>query len=67
MRVAAYFDRGIDDNDLVLTFTALGGGEGTEGVVIDCNECGQPAPRIFYAGIAPVLHDIEDKLKEALA
>ncbi|MGW6604828.1 hypothetical protein [Streptomyces sp. NPDC055036] len=67
VRVAAYFDRGINGDDLVFTFTALGGGEGTEGVVINCNECGEPAPRIFYAGIKPMLRDIEDKLKEALA
>ncbi|MFJ3270934.1 hypothetical protein [Streptomyces sp. NPDC086776] len=67
VRVAAYFDRGVDDNGLALAFTALGGGDGTEGVVINCNECGEPAPRIFYACLKPILQALEDKLKEALA
>lgn len=45
VRVAAYFDRSVTEEDgLRLTFTALGGGDGTEGVVINCNDCGEPAP-----------------------
>ncbi|MFJ5725813.1 hypothetical protein [Streptomyces sp. NPDC093149] len=56
LRVAAYFDRGVTKEDgPVLTFTALGGGDGTEGIVINCTECGEPAPRILYAGVMPVL------------
>ncbi|MFJ2420182.1 hypothetical protein [Streptomyces brevispora] len=67
LRIAAYFDRSVTEEDgLRLTFTTLGGGDGTEGVVINCTECGEPAPRIFYAGIAPVLRSIENKLKELL-
>ncbi|MGW3860402.1 hypothetical protein ACWEDZ_02815 [Streptomyces sp. NPDC005047] len=67
VRVAAYFDRSITEGELKLTFTTLGGGEGTEGVVINCTDCGEPAPRIFYAGIAEPLRTLEEKIMEALA
>ncbi|MEV7870168.1 hypothetical protein AB0P17_29675 [Streptomyces sp. NPDC088124] len=68
VRIAAYFDRSVTEEDgLRLTFTTLGGGDGTEGVVINCTDCGEPAPRHLYAGIRSVLRAIEDKLKESLA
>lgn len=45
VRIAAYFDRSVTAEDGVrLTFTTLGGGDGTEGVVINCTDCGEPAP-----------------------
>ncbi|MFC9755148.1 hypothetical protein [Streptomyces sp. NPDC056921] len=67
LRVAAYFDRGVAKQDgPVLTFTALGGRDGTEGIVINCTECGMPAPRILYAGIMPALQAAESKLKKLL-
>lgn len=67
VRVPVYFDRDVtEENGYRLLFTALGGGEGTEGVVINCTECGQPAPRIYYAGIALVLQELEEKLRGVL-
>ncbi|MGW3763051.1 hypothetical protein [Streptomyces sp. NPDC005131] len=67
VRIAAYFDRSVTPEDGVrLTFTTLGG-DGTEGVVINCTDCGQPAPRVLYAGLLDTIHALEEKLRKALA
>ncbi|MET7631827.1 hypothetical protein ABZS53_15425 [Streptomyces sp. NPDC005499] len=68
VRIAAYFDRSFTEKDGVrLTFTTLGGGDGTEGVVINCTDCGEPAPRVFYGGLLDTIHALEEKLRKALA
>ncbi|WP_405668063.1 hypothetical protein [Streptomyces sp. NBC_00055] len=67
VRIAAYFDRSVTAEDGVrLTFTTLGGGDGTEGVVINCTDCGEPASRALYAGLLETIHALEDKLRKAL-
>lgn len=69
VRVPVYFDRSVTEPEgLKLLMTAIGGlGEDdAEGITMSCSECGQPAPRIYYAGIKPVLEALEAKLREAL-
>ena len=62
VRVPVYFDRHIENGAPKLTLTAVGGGEGTEGVVQNCTDCGNPAPRSLYEGLSETLHNIETLL-----
>ena len=66
VRVPLYFDRSVSRAEgLKLLFTALGGlGEDdAEGITMSCSECGKSAPRIYYAGVRPVLEALEAKLR----
>lgn len=67
VRVPVYFDRSVQDEELTLVFAAVGGTDDTEGIAMDCTECGKPAPRVYYAGIAPVLVALNERLAEVLA
>lgn len=55
-----------EDSGLHLPFLRLGDVDGAEAVVVNCNTCGKPAPRVFYACLTLALRDLTGKLKEAL-
>lgn len=67
IRVPVYFDRHIIDGEQVLKFSVVGDTDDSHPVVMNCTDCGKPAPRILYAGIDEPLLTLWNKLKEALA